>query len=144
MVDGIVVNANVASRANLYVTSEGVAVPATGYRAIGGPNVAEALGGTIAPRPGGTYITFDDVTRLSPTEVRSLLQLPQIPSDVITFDTLFHVRSLRIPRGFQGRGNLPEPFATTNPQFGRGGGTQAVTDLPINPSTVRPLPTGGK
>ena len=144
VVDGIVVNANVASRANFYVTSEGVAVPATGYRAIGGPNVAEALGGTIAPRQGGTYVTFDNVTGLSPSDVRSLLQLPQTPSHVVTFDTLPHVRNLRIPREYQGNGLFPEPFAITYPNFGRGGGTQATTDLPITPTTVQPLPPARK
>ena len=144
LADGIVVNTNVAGRANFYVTSEGVAVPSTGFRAIGGPNVAEALGGTIAPRVGGTYVTFDDITGLSPQNVRSFLQLPQTPSHVVTFDTLGHIRSLRVPREYQGNGLFPEPFATIFPNFGRGGGTQAVTDLPITPTTVRPLPPTGK
>jgi hypothetical protein len=143
--DGIVVNTSVAGRANFYVTSEGVAVPATGYRAITGQyGIDEALAGTIAPRNGGTYVTFDNVTNLSGSQVRSLLQTPGTPSHVAVFDTLPHVRVLRIPREYNGEGLFLEPFTITYPNFGRGGGTQAITNLPITPTNVVPLPTGGK
>ena len=143
--DGIVVNANVAGRANFYVTSEGVAVPATGYRAIGGQrNITEALGGTIVPRPNGTYVTFDDVTGLSPSDARSFLQLNDTPSHVVIFDTLPHASRFRIPREYYGTGLFREPLTVSYPNFGRGGATQATTDLPITPITVQPLPKGGK
>jgi hypothetical protein len=55
------------------VTSDGVAIPSTGYRAITGePAVAEAMGDVIAPRPGGTYVTFNDITQMSPSEVEGV------------------------------------------------------------------------
>lgn len=130
------------SRASFYVTSGGVAVPSTGYRAItGDAAVAEVLEGSIAPRPNGTYVTFNDITEMSPSEVEGLLQLPRTPSHVATFDTLPHVESLQIPREYYGSGLFPEPMTTSYPKFGPGGGTQATTGLPIIPLSVKPLPT---
>jgi RHS repeat-associated protein len=72
---------------SFYVTPDGTAVPATGYRAIGGSAVAEAQGGVIEPR-NPTYITFDDLTGMSQSGVQNLLQLPRTPTSVATFDTL--------------------------------------------------------
>jgi RHS repeat-associated protein len=132
------------SGANFYVNSAGTAIPSTGYRAITGQYaVDEALGGTIAPRPGGTYVTFNDITQMSPAAVQSLLQLPNAPSYVATFDTLPYLDSLQIPREYQNTGLFPEPLTTSYPGLGQGGGTQAIINLTLNPIIVRPLPTGG-
>ena len=73
-------------------------MPATGYRAVGGPAVEEALTGTIAPR-NPTYITFDNIKNMTPSEAQGLLQLPRTPSNWVSFDTLPLVNDLKIPTG---------------------------------------------
>ena len=66
-----------------YVMPGGIAVPSTGYRAISGSAVTEAQGGTIESR-NPSYLTFNDITTLSPEQVQDLLQLPRTPSHVAT------------------------------------------------------------
>jgi RHS repeat-associated protein len=129
-------------RPGFYVTPGGQAIPATGYRAVGGRAVDEALTGTISPRPHpGTHITFDDISRMSQRQARDLLQLPRTPSHAVRFDTLQVVDDLKIPTEYWGEGLFPEPRTISLPKWGTGGGTQAVTTRPIivSPSDVIPL-----
>ena len=76
-------------------------------------------------------ITFDDIRNLSPGDAQSLLQTPHPPSHWIEFDTLQVIDDLRVPNGNWQRSNIPEPLTRTFPEFGRGGGTQAITNQPI-------------
>ncbi|MCA0184582.1 MAG: hypothetical protein LCH90_01060 [Proteobacteria bacterium] len=116
--------------ADFYVTPQGAAVPATGYRAVGGPAIDEALAGTIVPR-NPTYITFNNIKNMSPFEVQDLLQLPRTPTHWVDFDTLLLIDDLRIPAGRWNEITTLEPIVITFPEWGRGGGTQAITDKPI-------------
>ena len=138
-------NTALANRPNFYVTPDGTAIPAKGFRAITGTkNVEEALSGEIAPRPNGTYFTFDDITNMSQGDAKGLLQLPGQPSHVAVFDTIQIMESTKVPKMFQNTGLFPEPIADVYPQFGPGGGTQAITDSPIVPAEVLKLPEIGK
>jgi hypothetical protein len=127
--------------ADFYVTSGGTAVPATGYRAVGGPAVAEAQAGTIAPR-NPTYITFDNITNMSPSAAQSLLQLPRTPTNWVSFDTLPLINDLTIPTGKWNTTTTLEPITNTFPEWGSGGGTQAITNQPIQVKGFGTLPTG--
>ena len=132
----------VAAETSFYVRADGVAIPATGYRALGGAGVEEAMSGVIAPRSyPGTYVTFDNITGMSRSGVRSLLQLPRTPTHVASFDTLQIVDDLRIPREYRGEGLSPEPITVSYPKLGVGQGSQAVVTRPIvvNPNNVWPL-----
>ncbi|MFM0197553.1 filamentous hemagglutinin N-terminal domain-containing protein [Paraburkholderia strydomiana] len=130
-----------ASGADFYVTSNGTAVPATGYRAVGGPAVDEALTGTIAPR-NPTYITFDNITNMSPSAAQSLLQLPRTPTNWVSFDTLPLINDLAIPTGKFNTTTTLEPITNTFPEWGAGGGTQAITNQPIQIKGFGTLPSG--
>jgi RHS repeat-associated protein len=128
-----------------YVTPDGTAVPATGYRAIGGPNVTEAQNGVIAPRDyPGTYITFNNLAPLTQPDISSSLQLqPDYPpTHVAVFDTLQTIPSLTIPTEYHGAGLFPEPITTSYPAWGSGGFTQATTSEPIQGSAVIPIYSG--
>ena len=126
---------------DFYVSSDGIAVPATGYRAFGGEaNFEEAMSGIISSRD-PTYFTFDDITGLSPSEAQSFLQTPKIPSHVVQFDTAPLLDDIRIPDGNWNSNGIPEPITNTFPLFGSGGATQAITnsDIIVNPINISPL-----
>ncbi|WP_213881959.1 hypothetical protein [Pseudomonas sp. dw_358] len=129
--------------ADFYVTPQGTTVPATGYRAVGGPAVEEALTGTIAPR-NPTYITFDNIENMTPSEAQSLLQLPRTPTNWVSFDTLPLVDDLKIPTGKWNTTTTLEPITNTFPEWGAGGGTQAITNQPIKVKDFGTLPEGGR
>lgn len=118
--------------ANFYVNSSGTAIPAIGYRAVGGPAVDELTEGTISPRNPATYFTFNNISNMSPSEVSNLLQLPQLPSYWASFDVLQLVPDLKIPTGRWNTTTTLEPITSTFPEYGLGGGTQAITNLPIS------------
>ena len=134
-------NANTLSRPNFYVTSDGTAIPSTGYRAVGGPAVEEAATGTVAPR-NPTYISFDNIKDMSPSAVQDWLQLPRTPSHWSSFDTLPLINDLKIPTGKWNTTTVPEPITSTFPEWGKGGGTQAITNQPIKLNGFGSLPTG--
>jgi hypothetical protein len=119
------------TRSDFYISPGGQAIPSRGYRAIGGEsNIAEALEGTISSR-NPTYITFNNLRGMNSQEVQSLLQLPKTPSHAVKFDTLQILDDLSIPTGKWNTTNIPEPITTTFPKWGKGGGTQAITNQPI-------------
>lgn len=121
-----------AKGVDFYVSPGGQAIPSRGYRALSGEsNIAEALEGTISSR-NPTYITFDNIRGMKPQEVQSLLQLPKTPSHAVQFDTLQLLDDLSIPTGKWNTTNVPEPITTTFPKWGKGGGTQAITNQPIS------------
>jgi len=126
------------TRTSFYVTPGGVAVPSTGYRAIGGPLVAEAQAGAIESR-NPTYLTFNDITGMSPTEAGGFLQLFRTPSHVAVFDTLQIANELRTPTEYGNEGLFPEPLTASYPRQGPGGATQAITYSPIQGGAVLPL-----
>jgi len=116
---------------NFYVRPNGDVIPSTGYRAVGGEaNIAEAEAGIIGSRD-PTYISFDDITQMTPKEAGSYLQLPREPTHSVSFDTLQIIDDIRIPNGRWNTTNTPEPITSTFPKWGEGGGTQAITEKPI-------------
>jgi len=126
-------------RTSFYVPPSGEAIPATGYRAVGGPAVERAKSGDIMSASGSTYITFDDLSGLSASETQSLLQLKYAPSHFGTFDTLQLIDDLSIPGGRWNTSPILEPRTSTFPEFGTGGATQAITTTPINNYILRPF-----
>jgi filamentous hemagglutinin len=136
-------------RADFYVNSNGQTIPSTGYRAIGGPAVNKAMAGDIQSF-GETYITFDNISGMSPNEVKSLLQLPHAPSHVATFDTLPLVNDLQVPayKWNTWRSDsfvIPEPYTDAFPEFAvpgykSGGATQAITKTKIKNFDLKALP----
>lgn len=138
---GASVNVPLMSRPDFYVAADGTAVPATGYRAVGGPAVDEIASGWISPRNPATYVTFDDISNLRSGSVQDLLQLQRTPSHWVSFDTLQIMGDLRIPMGRWNTTTIPEPFAVTFPEYGiNGGGTQAITNIPIRINGSGALP----
>ncbi len=107
----------------------------TGYRATGGKaNIQELDTGVIAPR-NPTYITFDEIKDRSSQEVQNLLQLPHEPSHAVEFDTKQILDDIRIPDGKWDTNGIPEPITNTFDKWGKGGGTQAITNKPITIET---------
>lgn len=105
-------------------------IPATGYRAVGGPAVDRAMAGDLMSQSGPTYITFNNLSGMSGAEAKSLLQLKYEPTHYATFDTL-QLQDLKVPGGKWNTSPIPEPIANTFPEFGGGGGTQMITNTQI-------------
>jgi hypothetical protein len=124
---------------DFYSGENGVTISATGYRAIGGPAVTRAIGGDGMSERGITYFTFDDVSRMSPGQAQSVLQLDQTPSHYIKFDTLHQFDSIQILTTHWNEGVNLEPFTSSYPEFGIGGATQVITTKPIENFTLNPL-----
>ena len=131
--------ATTATQPSFYVTPNGTAIPATGYRAIGSDSVAQAEAGNIMSGSGTTYVTFTDISAMSGSEAGSVLQIPYTPSHFATFDTLQIIDDLHIPGGEWGASSIPEPITTSFPEFGKGGATQATTGTPILNYTLQPF-----
>ena len=122
-----------------YVTADGTAIPATGYRAVGGTAVQQAENGNIMSGSGTTYITFTDLSGMSGAQAGGFLQLPFTPSQFATFDTLQIIDDLSIPGENWNMSPIPEPITTSFPKFGPGGATQAITKTPILNYTLQPF-----
>jgi RHS repeat-associated protein len=131
--------ATVGSGADFYVNSGGTAIPAIGYRAIGGPAVALAIGGDLMSASGPTYITFNNLSGLTGEQAKQLLQLSYVPSHFATFDTLQLTNDLTIPGGQWNTSTIPEPIVITLQMYGSGGGTQAITNTPITNYILQPF-----
>ena len=130
---GIKHNKSIAKpKADFYVKPNGDVVPSTGYRALNQPAIDSALKGNIMSKGETTYFTFNDLSRFNRNEVKNLLQLPSSPSHYGKFDTLQIINNITIPKGKWGTGFNLEPICKTMPQWGKGGGTQAVTSKFIN------------
>jgi hypothetical protein len=136
---------NIPARPNFYVTSDGTAVPATGYRALAGQaadNVAST--GLIMPKSPAnpTYFTFNNISDLSASQTQSLLQIPYTPTNWASFDTLQLIgNNLEIPTGLWNTTTLPEPIINSFPEFGEGGATQAITNNPVSINGFGTFPT---
>ena len=103
-------SAGTTAQTSFYVTPDGTAIPATGYRAIGGPAVARAAAGDIMSQSGPTYLTFDDLSGLSGSQAQNVLQQKYTPSHYATFDTLQLVDGLSIPGAKWNTMSIPEPI----------------------------------
>jgi hypothetical protein len=140
--EGVALDATAtATRASFYVTADGTAIPATGYRAIGGTEaVAQAQNGNIMSltQP-TTYITFTDISGMSGAEAGDVLQLKYEPSHYAQFDTLQIIDDISIPGGKWNTSPIPEPITSTYPKFGSGGATQTITTTPIKNYTLQPF-----
>ncbi len=110
-----------------YVTPEGTAIPSTGYRAILADNLDAAVNGNIMSRSGTTYITFTDISGMSPAQVQDVLQIRYTPVAYAQFDTMQLVDDLSTPMDNWNTGTTPEPIVQSFPKYGNGGATQAIT-----------------
>ena len=128
----------VTSTPDFYVTPDGVAIPATGYRAVGGPAVDEALEGNLMSQSGPTYITFTNISGMTGAQAQSVLQLKYEPSYFATFNTL-QLENFQVPTGRWNTTSIPEPITTTFPEFGEGGASQVITTTPIKTYTLQPF-----
>jgi|GEM_PF-924223 RHS repeat-associated protein len=131
----------VGSGADFYVNSGGTAIPAIGYRAIGAQAVSAAESGNIMSPSGVTYITFNNLNGLTGEQAAQLLQLKYAPSVFATFNTLQIANDLTIPGGRWNTSPIPEPITSTYPEYGTGGGTQAITNTPIPNFRLQPFTT---
>ena len=131
--------AGTATRPSFYVTADGTAIPATGYRAVGGPAVEQAEAGNLMSTKPQTYVTFTDISDMSGAGAKSILQLEREPSHYATFDTLQIIDDLSIPGGRWGTSPILEPITTTFPEYGIGGASQATTTTPILNYTLQPF-----
>jgi RHS repeat-associated protein len=132
-------SASTATSPSFYVTADGTVIPATGYRAVGGPAVESAEAGNIMSKDPQTYVTFTDISGMSGSEAGGVLQLKNQPSHYATFDTLQIIDDLSIPGGRWGASPIPEPITSTFPGYGIGGATQATTKTPILNYTLQPF-----
>lgn len=69
----------------------------------------------------------------------------QVPHDAairIEFDTLQIIDDVRVPHGQWGTASHLEPLTVDFAQFGPGGATQAITNLPIQAREIVDLRTG--
>ncbi len=124
---------------SFYVTADGTAIPATGYRAVGGPAVEQAEAGNLMSANPQTYVTFTDISGMGGADAKSVLQLEREPSHYATFDTLQIIDDLSVPTGRWGTSSIMEPITTTFPEYGIGGATQATTKTPILNYTLQPF-----
>jgi hypothetical protein len=69
---------------------------------------------------------------MSSIDVQNFLQLKYPPSHWGSFDTLQIINNIKIPFGEWNTTRSLEPIINTLPQYGTGGGTQGVTNKPIN------------
>jgi hypothetical protein len=126
---------------DFYVGENGIAIPSTGYRAIvGEQNVQRAMNGDLmSSNQPFSYFTFDDISNMSGKQVKDLLQLQDVPSHYGSFDTLHQFDNISIPRENWNRGINPEPITKSYPEFGSGGGSQVITNKPIENFELKPL-----
>ncbi|OEF23855.1 hypothetical protein A1QC_10950 [Vibrio rumoiensis 1S-45] len=75
---------------------------------------------------------------MSAKQAKDFLQLPHEPSHAVEFSTKQILDDIHIPNGRWNTDNIPEPITATFPEWGAGGGTQAITNSPIevNPNKV--------
>jgi hypothetical protein len=101
--------------------------------------VESAEAGNIMSKDQQTYVTFTDISGMSDSEAKGVLQLKNQPSHYATFDTLQIIDDLSIPGGQWGASPIPEPITSTFPGYGIGGATQATTKTPILNYTLQPF-----
>jgi RHS repeat-associated protein len=128
---------------DFYGTESGQLIPSTGYRAIGGPAMEEALSGNIMSNK-DTYFGFTNVLNMSQKDVKELFQLMRTPSHVAEFDTLQIINDVEIPAWHwnQWRSDsfiIPEPITKAFPNLGKGGVPQAITNTKIKDFTLHKL-----
>ena len=137
---------NAASKiaADFYVTPQGVAIPANGYRYISAtsPQLSSIINNGVVPaNPKGTYFSFDKIDNFS--DVADKLQHPIKDLQYrVEFDTAQTLSDLRIPNSRYGLGDIPEPITNSFMEHGSGGVTQAVTNSAIKIKRVIDLKTG--
>ncbi len=134
-----------ASRADFYVRPNGDVIPATGYRYL--PSTSSNLSqlernGMLLADENGTYISFNHFDQAA--NAASKLQLPAYNDGAIRvdFDTRQILEDVKIPRGKWGTADYLEPLTKDNPQWGQGGGTQAITTQPIQVTRIVDLRSG--
>lgn len=96
--------------------------------------------GAIEVKPKGTWISFDSYDNAA--EANSKLQIPNPVRYRVEFNTIDVSDTLKIPHGDYGRSSKFEPLSKDFPQFGKGGGTQAMVDEKIFPDKIVDMSTG--
>ena len=125
-----------AVKPDFYVRPNGEVVPAVGYRYSKGEQfVAAVENGALPSKKEGMYFSFDRYE--SSALAKDRLQLPYAPEYGVSFDTLPIIDDIHVPRGRWGQAEHLEPIAKDFPEWGTGGGTQAITYSPIPVSRDR-------
>ncbi|MGG8496758.1 fibronectin type III domain-containing protein [Tenacibaculum sp. TC6] len=93
-----------------------------------------------APEAFPTYISLDNF--LDADKAKDILQLPKKPTWVAEFTIDQVVNDLRFPKGKFNKGDYTEVLTQAFPNWGKGGGTQFLTNAKIKVSTLRNLITG--
>ena len=125
---------------NFYVTPDGVAVPATGYRYFSGEkNLRDAMSGVLPRRSEGMYVSFSEYA--TDLDAGRALQIPYKPRYRISFDTLNHIAAMRVPYARLDTGTQLEPYTFSYREFGAGGATQVKVfdDIFVMPESLVPL-----
>ena len=114
-------------RPDFYVTPNGEAIPGIGFRYGYGEIPSSNL---IEPSSQGIrYFSFNKYD--TAFDAKNGLQLLDPPTYRASFDTLQVTDNLRIPFSNWNTGNTLEPLTFSYPEFGTGGGTQAITSQNI-------------
>ncbi|MCB0350092.1 MAG: pre-toxin TG domain-containing protein [Bdellovibrionales bacterium] len=131
-------------KTDFYVRPNGEVIPSTGYRYISSDaQYLEDLSriGKIPAFESGNYISFNKFDR--PKSAADHLQLPpqNNASIRVEFDTAPIAERLQIPNGNYGRADYLEPITKDFPDFGKGGGYQAITKDSIQAKRIVDLRT---
>ena len=131
-------------KTDFYVRPNGEVIPAKGYRYISSDTeyLSEMTKtGKVPASDTGTYISFKKID--SPATAKSALQLPpqNNASIRLEFDTGQIAGEMRVPRGQYDTADYLEPITRDFPEFGQGGGHQAITHQSFDVSKIVDLKT---
>jgi hypothetical protein len=135
---------NSFKKTDFYVRPNGDVIPSTGYRYVSSDaKYLEDLSrtGKIPASESGNYISFNKFE--SPKSAVDHLQLPtqNNASIRIEFDTAPIAERIQIPNGNYSRADYLEPITKDFPEFGKGGGYQAITKDSIQAKRIVDLRT---
>jgi len=122
-----------SNKADFYVKPSGETIPSTGYRAVSGKGAEAAKKGDLMSSGKDTYFTFDNPAGKSAKQIKSELQITEVPTHIGEFDTLQIIDDIQVPKGKWGQADYLEPIVKDFPEYGAGGATQAITQNKNNP-----------
>lgn len=93
-----------------------------------------------SPQAYPTYISLDNFT--DATKAKDVLQLPKKPTWVAEFTPNQVVKDIRFAKGKFNQGDYTEVLTQAYLQWGKGGGTQFLTNAEIKVSKLKNLETG--
>ncbi len=124
-------------KTDFYVKPNGDVIPSTGYRALNESGAKYAKNGDIMSPSGTTYFSFDDMAGKSAEEIKSTMQLFDVPVNYAEFNTLQIIDDINIPNAYGNKlknetFRTYEPLTNSYPEQGIGGATQVTTSSNID------------